>query len=200
MVCARYSYSFSLSHSLLSGLISLEGLVMGVADGDTITLLDGNRQQHRIRLTGIDAREKAQPFGQRSKQHLSELAFGKDAKVVCYKIDRYDREVCTVYVNGKDVGLAQLDAGLAWWFREYAHEQVPRDRVDYETAEDRAAADREDRWSRIEPYGSSDDQSRSELDRSQDLVACNQVWLSNHLHDHNPTVILDVLPKSKATS
>jgi endonuclease YncB( thermonuclease family) len=113
-----------------------------VADGDTITMLDSNRQQHRIRLAGIDAPEKAQPFGQRSKQHLAQLAFGKDAKADCYKGDRYDRDVCTVYVNGKDVGLAQLDAGLARWFRKYAHEQLPKDRIDYEAAESRAAADR----------------------------------------------------------
>jgi endonuclease YncB( thermonuclease family) len=55
----------------------LEGRVVTVADGDTITLLDSNRQQHRIRLAGIDAPEKAQPFGQRSKQHLSELAWSR---------------------------------------------------------------------------------------------------------------------------
>jgi endonuclease YncB( thermonuclease family) len=120
--------------------------VVGVADGDTITLLDSNRQQHRIRLAGIDAPEKAQPFGQRSKQHLSDLAFGKQAKADCYKIDRYDRDVCTVYVDGKDIGLAQIDAGLAWWFRKYAHEQLPKDRIDYEAAEDRAAADRVGLW------------------------------------------------------
>ena len=62
------------------------------------------------------------------------------------QVDRYDRDVCTVYVNGKDVGLAQLDAGLAWWFRKYAHEQLPRDRIDYEAAEDRAAANRTGLW------------------------------------------------------
>ena len=74
----------------------VEGRVVSVADGDTITLLDSNRQQHRIRLAGIDAPEKAKPFGQRSKQHLSEQAFGKDVKADCYKVDRYDRDVCTV--------------------------------------------------------------------------------------------------------
>jgi endonuclease YncB( thermonuclease family) len=77
---------------------------------------------------------------------LSELAFGKEAKADCYKIDRYDRAVCTIDVNGRDVGLAQLDAGLAWWYRKYAHEQLPRDRVVYESAEDRAAADRIGLW------------------------------------------------------
>ena len=62
---------------------------MGVADGDTITRLDGNRQQHGIRLGGIDASELGQPYGRRSKQRLAELAFGKDAKAACYKVDRY---------------------------------------------------------------------------------------------------------------
>ncbi len=82
---------------------------------------------------------------------MAELAFGKDAKADCYKVDRYGRNVCTVYVGGKDVGLAQLDAGLAWWFRKYAHEQPPKDRVDYESAEDRAAADRLGLWQDADP-------------------------------------------------
>jgi endonuclease YncB( thermonuclease family) len=75
--------------------------VVGVADGDTITLLDRNRQEHKIRLAGIDA---PQPYGQRSKQHLADLAFGKEAKADCYNVDRYDRDVGTVYVNGRNVG------------------------------------------------------------------------------------------------
>jgi endonuclease YncB( thermonuclease family) len=65
------------------------GRVVAVADGDTITLPDADWQQHTIRLAGIDAPEKAQPFGQRSKQDLSELVFAKDAKAHCYKVDRY---------------------------------------------------------------------------------------------------------------
>ena len=129
----------------------LEGQVVGVAEGDTLTLLDDNRQQHRIRLAGIDASEKAQPFGPRSKQHLPELAFGKDARADCYMVDRYDRDVCTVYVDGKDVGLAQIDAGLACWFRKYAHEQLPNDRINHEAAEDRAAADRVGLWQDAKP-------------------------------------------------
>ena len=80
----------------------VEGRVVGVADGDTIALLDSNRQQHRIRLAGIDAPEKVQPFGQRSKQRLSDLAFEKAAKANCYKVDRYGRDVCIVFVNGQE--------------------------------------------------------------------------------------------------
>ena len=82
----------------------LEGRVVAVGDGDTITVLDSNHQQHRIRIGGIDAPDKGQPFGPRSKQHMSELAFGKNARADCYKVDRYRRDVCTVYVNGKGCG------------------------------------------------------------------------------------------------
>ena len=109
----------------------LTGHVVGVADGDTLTLLDGKNQQHKIRLGGIDAPEKGQAFGNVSRQHLAELAFGKKAAADCYKIDRYRRLICTVYVDEKDVGLAQLDAGLAWWYRKYANEQPPQERLTY---------------------------------------------------------------------
>jgi endonuclease YncB( thermonuclease family) len=62
---------------------------------------------------------------------MAELAFGKKAAADSYKIDRYRRLICTVYVDGKDVGLAQLDAGLAWWYRKYANEQPPQERLTY---------------------------------------------------------------------
>ena len=67
------------------------GRVVGVADGDTVTVLDAGRQQHKIRLGGIDAPEKAQPFGEKSKQNLSRLVFGKDVRVEWAKRDRYAR-------------------------------------------------------------------------------------------------------------
>jgi len=102
----------------------IAGRVVGIADGDTLTVLDADRTQHKIRFAFIDAPEKRQPYGDRSKRHLSELAYGKDAKADCYKIDRCGRQVCTVYVDGQDVSLTQLDAGLAWWYRKYAHEQL----------------------------------------------------------------------------
>jgi endonuclease YncB( thermonuclease family) len=60
---------------------TLTGRVVGVTDGDTITLLGENRRQHRIRLAGIDAPEKGQPFGQKSKQALSDLVFRQDVMI-----------------------------------------------------------------------------------------------------------------------
>lgn len=114
--------------------------MVSVADEDTLTVLDSNHQQHRIGLGGIDAPEKGQPYGSRSKMNLSGLAFGKDARADCYKLVQYGRDVCTVFVHGKDARtLAQIEAGLAWWYSKYARAQHPRDRLEYEMAEDRAA-------------------------------------------------------------
>jgi endonuclease YncB( thermonuclease family) len=77
--------------ALLAAVI--HGRVVGISDGDSITVLDVDRQLHTVRLMGIDAPEKAQPFGQRSKQSLSELIFQKQVTVVSEKKDKYVRTV-----------------------------------------------------------------------------------------------------------
>jgi endonuclease YncB( thermonuclease family) len=82
----------------------VEGRVVGVSDGDTITVLDDTEFQHRIRFAGIDAPERKQPYGDRSRQSLSALVFQKRVEARCHKKDRYGREVCAVYV-----GLATSD-------------------------------------------------------------------------------------------
>ena len=122
------------------------GRVVGIADGDTLTLLDGANQQHRIRISGLDAPERNQPFGRRSKENLSRLAFGRSANADCSKQDRYQREVCTVFVDGLDVGLEQIRAGLAWWYRRYANEQPVAQRLAYEHAEAAARQQRTGLW------------------------------------------------------
>jgi endonuclease YncB( thermonuclease family) len=86
---------------------TLIGEVVAVADGDTITLRDTS-QQHKIRLSGIDAPESDQEFGQASKQALSDWVLGKRVTVIWSKTDRYDRVLGTVIVGLVDVGLEQL--------------------------------------------------------------------------------------------
>jgi endonuclease YncB( thermonuclease family) len=127
------------------------GKVVGIADGDTLTLLDADHRQHRIRLDAIDAPEKAQPFGQRARQSLAQLAHGKDAEADCPKVDRYGREVCRVTVNGIDVGLEQVRRGLAWHYVRYAREQTPNDRAEYAHAEEQARGERAGLWSTQNP-------------------------------------------------
>lgn len=130
---------------------TIEGRVVGVADGDTITVLDADKVQHKIRLAGIDAPEKKQPFGNRSKESLSELAYDKTVTVETDKRDKYGRQVGKVLVNGQDVNLVQVERGMAWFYRQYQREQSPSDRRLYEAAEDAAKADRRGLWRDADP-------------------------------------------------
>ncbi len=138
----------------------LRGRVVGIADGDTITLLDTSKTQHKIRLAGIDAPERGQPGGHRSKESLSAFVYDQPVRVEWQKKDRYGRVVGKVLVassdspcRGKpdcpmtlDAGLAQITMGRAWWFRKYAKEQSPEDRQRYETAEREARAEKRGLW------------------------------------------------------
>ena len=125
---------------------TLTGRVVAVADGDMLTILDASNQQHRIRVAGIDAPEKKQAFGQRSKMSLGDLAFGLPATADCRESDRYGRSVCVVTVQGRDVGLEQVRNGLAWWYRKYSKTQTPQERAEYEAGEDYAKGRRLGLW------------------------------------------------------
>lgn len=130
---------------------TITGNVVGVSDGDTVTILDANKNQHKIRLAGIDAPEKKQPFGQRSKQSLSDLTFHKQATVETYKTDRYGRAVGVLLVDGRDVSLLQIERGMAWWYRDYAKEQSEADRRLYMSAETAARAGKAGLWGDVKP-------------------------------------------------
>ena len=114
---------------------TLQGKVVSVADGDTITVLDGNKTQHKIRLQGIDAPEKAQAFGHKSKQSLNQLVHSKMVTVEFEKKDKYGRTVGKVLLNGTDVCLEQIKLGMAWHYKQYQSEQSKEDRDTYAQAE-----------------------------------------------------------------
>lgn len=97
----------------------LVGRVVKVADGDTITVLDASKTQHKIRLQGIDAPEKGQAFGKVSRQYLAGMVAGREVRVAWQKRDRYQRILGTVFVDGKDANLEMLKAGLAWHYKKY---------------------------------------------------------------------------------
>ena len=134
-----------------SGDQTLTGRVVSIADGDTVTVLDATNTQHRIRLQGIDAPESHQAFGSRSKQNLSDLVFGKEITILYSKTDQYGRLVGKIIVEGKDVNLAQVKAGLAWHYKEYQREQTPEDRELYARAEDEARAQHRGLWQDSNP-------------------------------------------------
>ncbi len=132
--------------ALTASANTISGRIFGIADGDTVTVLDAQHVQHKIRLAGIDAPEKSQPFGNQSKQSLSDLAFDKTVVVEADKRDRYGREVGKVLVNGRDVNLIQVERGMAWHYKAYAGEQSINDRALYEAAEAAARTARRGLW------------------------------------------------------
>lgn len=129
---------------------TLTGLVVGITDGDTLTLLM-DRQQYKIRVAGIDAPERHQAWGDKSKLNISRLSFNQPAVADCPKVDRWGRQICKVTVNGVDIGLEQIKDGMAWWYRKYAKEQSTEDRSVYENAELMAQLRRLGLWGETNP-------------------------------------------------
>lgn len=98
---------------------TIEGVVVGITDGDTFTLSTLEKSQIAIRLAEIDAPERGQPYGSRSKQALSDLIFGKAVKVRVQTKDRYGRTVGRPYVDELDVCEEMIRLGAAWVYRDY---------------------------------------------------------------------------------
>lgn len=158
---------------------TLTGRVVGVAEGDILTLLGHDKRQHRIRLNGIDAPEKGQLGGHRSKESRSDLVYEQPGRVEWQQRDRNGRIVGKVWVaspdspcRGKadcpttlDAGLAQITLGRARWFRKYANEQSPEDRGRYESAEQEARSRKVGLWrdgSAVPPWEWRDRQRKPE--------------------------------------
>jgi endonuclease YncB( thermonuclease family) len=138
----------------------ITGRVVSVIDGDTIRVLDADQVEYKVRLSGIDAPEKGQPYNEGSRKHLASLVAGKEVFVETAKQDIHGRVVGKVWVRpadcprcGKtlDVNYAQILAGMAWWYRYYAREQSPEDRGRYESAEEEARARQWGLWADPEP-------------------------------------------------
>lgn len=128
----------------------LLGHCVGVADGDTCTLLlthaDGGKTTEKIRFHAIDAPEKKQAYGQAAKKFVSELIYGKEIRVEVQSRDRYGRIVGKIYVGDTYVNLAVVKAGYAWWYRRYAPKETA-----FKEAETAARTARRGLWQEKEP-------------------------------------------------
>lgn len=125
---------------------SFTGQVVGIADGDTVSILDDSHTMIRVRLAGIDAPERRQPFGTASKVALSACAFGKTAQVEGRKKDKYGRLVAILKVDGVDCGRSQISLGMAWHYKAYSQEQPLGERLIYAAAEEQARKARRGLW------------------------------------------------------
>lgn len=129
----------------------LVGRVIAVADGDTVTVLDASRQQHRIRLVGIDAPERGQAFGNRARQHLADRVFQREVQVEYDKRDRYGRILGKIVLDGEDINLMMVRDGMAWHYRQFQRDQRPADRTLYADAEREARAAGRGLWADAHP-------------------------------------------------
>lgn len=128
-----------------AGPTETKGKVVYVDDGDTVVLLSSERVQIKMRLSSIDAPESShttkeegrvgQPFADKSKQYLSSMVKGRDVAAKCFEPDRYERQVCELFLNGESVNRAMVRAGFAW-ANKANHGRYLRDRSVAELQED----------------------------------------------------------------
>jgi endonuclease YncB( thermonuclease family) len=125
----------------------VEGVSIDVQDGDSFLLRDDLGNRIRVRLSGIDAPEKSQPYADRSRQHLRDLMRDARIRLEPVKLDVFGRTVARVWVlaedgkSGRDAGLAQIEAGMAWHFKRYRSDQQDQDAMRYAKAQRQAQAD-----------------------------------------------------------
>ena len=143
----RVCLCLSLILLALTAHADITGKVVGVSDGDTITVLDADQVQHKVRLAGIDAPEKKQAFGQKSKEALSDCAYGQQVEVQGSKLDRYGRLIGKVLVKEQDCNLRQIPLGMAWHYKLYMKEQALEDRILYTNEENLAKNNKLGLWS-----------------------------------------------------
>ncbi len=151
----------------------IEGRVVGVTDGDTITVLTSANKHVRIRLVEIDAPESNQPWGQHAKQTLSGLIFGKHVTVTTHGVDQYSRTLGRVFAEGKNINSIMVQSGDAWAYREYL--------TDYSLISDETLArkDRRGLWSlpenqRMAPWEWRVDSQTTQSSDTSDSAASGQ--------------------------
>lgn len=125
---------------------TITGRVVRIADGDTLTVLTAAKEEVKVRLHGVDAPESKQAFGNRAKEELSSLVFGKTVRVDIEEKDRYGRTVGRVFVGDVAVNVEMVRRGFAWWYRSYAKRAV-----DLATAEAEARNAKRGLWSEANP-------------------------------------------------
>lgn len=141
----------ALSIALTGHADTLDGQVISVNGGDTLTVVDAIHNQMKIRLVGIAAPEIPQAFGERSKTALAALAFNRNVKVEWSRRDRNGNVLGKVLIDGRDAGLEQIKSGMAWWYRPNPSVQTAEDQAEYSRTELTAKLQRAGLWAEKNP-------------------------------------------------
>jgi len=121
LAVATVALALALFYVISASAGELVGRVVKIADGDTLTILDAGKHQQRIRLADIDAPERHQAFGSRSRQFLADLCFRKTATMEDLGLDRYGCTIGRIKCDGVNANKVQVERGMAWVYRRYAH-------------------------------------------------------------------------------
>jgi endonuclease YncB( thermonuclease family) len=151
------------------------GTVVGISDGDTVTVLNTEKRQVKIRLTEIDAPESKQAFGAQSKQSLTELCFKKTVVVIDNGTDKYKRTLGRIRCDGVDANAEQVKRGMAWAYRQYLTDQS------IASFEDIAKAEKLGLWADNEPMPPWEFRHGGKAIKAKADVKSNSTSSSSHL-------------------
>jgi endonuclease YncB( thermonuclease family) len=135
----------------LSQVFIIDGKVVSIDGGDSITVVNRRKIRHRVRLAGIAAPAPSQEFNQEATKYLSGMILGKTVKIVGRRFDDNGLLKGKVLLDGRDMNLEQVVAGFAWQHEEFPAEQSARDRQLYEAAEAHARKLKFNLWSGTNP-------------------------------------------------
>lgn len=110
--------------AVFSHALALDCNAVAITDGDTFTCLTAEKRQIKVRLAEIDTPEKAQPYGQKSRQALAGMVHGKPVTLDVVTRDRYGRTVARVHQAGLDVNRELVSLGAAWVYRQYSRDKT----------------------------------------------------------------------------
>jgi len=145
------SSSFVCSYAKTKSTGVITGKVIGISDGDTLTVLDANHQQFKVRLAGIDCPESSQAFGNRAKRTLSEKVFSQNVKIETRDKDGFGRTLGIVKIGDEDINEYLILQGVAWHFKKYAHNQPAEEAERYAKAEQIARQNKRGLWIQENP-------------------------------------------------
>lgn len=131
-----------------------------VLDGDSLVVVDGEGRRVEVRIHGIDAPERRQPYSDVSRRNLDRMLRRKQITMIPQDRDRYERVVAKLIVSEQDVGLEQIRDGLAWHYRRFQDDQPPDERDAYSQAEQRARESRTGLWKDPAPVAPWEHRSR----------------------------------------
>lgn len=121
-----------------------------IHDGDSFNAYASDGKLIRVRIAGIDAPERTQPYSQKAKAALEAMLSSGPIRIEAVTLDRFDRWVANIYVNDTDIGLAMVDQGWAWYFRRYKDDLQTFQQIRFELAEQTARRNRLGLWAGLE--------------------------------------------------